>query len=49
MPYKATNRLLIGPFASKDAAQDFVNDARQAGWGTVPVTTSAGQKVERLN
>ena len=49
MPYKATNRLLVGPFASKDAAQDFVNDARQAGWSTVPVTTSAGQKVERLN
>ncbi|RVT89393.1 SPOR domain-containing protein [Sphingomonas crocodyli] len=49
MPYKATNRLLVGPFASKDAAQDFVNDARKAGWGTVPVTTGAGQKVERLN
>ncbi|TZG27723.1 SPOR domain-containing protein [Sphingomonas montanisoli] len=49
MPYKSTNRLLVGPFASKDAAQDFVNDARQAGWGTVPVTTSAGQKVERLD
>lgn len=47
-PYKATNRLLIGPFASKSAAQDYVNDARTGGLSSFPVTTSAGQKVERL-
>lgn len=48
-PYKSTNRLLIGPFASSDAAQDYVNEAREAGLSCFPVTTSAGQKVERLN
>ncbi len=48
-PYKATNRLLIGPFASKGAAQDYVNEARTGGLSCFPVTTSAGQKVERIN
>jgi hypothetical protein len=48
-PFKATNRLLIGPFPSKGAAQDYVNDARAAGLSSFPVTTSAGQKVERVN
>jgi len=48
-PYKSTNRLLVGPFASKDAAQDFVNDARSGGLSSFPVTTSAGQKVDRVN
>jgi Flp pilus assembly protein TadD len=49
MPYKSTNRLLIGPFPSKSAAQDYVNDARAAGLSSFPVTTSAGQKVDRVN
>lgn len=48
-PYKSTNRLLVGPFPSKDAAQDFVNEARDRGLSCFPVTTSAGQKVEPLN
>ena len=48
-PYKATNRLLIGPFPSKSAAQDYVNDAKAGGLSSFPVTTSSGQKVERLN
>lgn len=48
-PFKATNRLLIGPFPSKGAAQDYVNDARAAGLSSFPVTTSAGQKVERVD
>jgi Flp pilus assembly protein TadD len=48
-PYKKTNRLLIGPFSSKGAAQDFVNDARDKGLSCFPVTTSAGERVERLN
>jgi Flp pilus assembly protein TadD len=47
-PYKLTNRLLVGPFASASAAQDYVNEARKGGMATVPVTTPAGQKVERL-
>jgi len=48
-PYKATNRLLVGPFPSSDAAQDYVNEARKGGLSCFPVTTSAGQQVERLN
>lgn len=48
-PYKSTNRLLIGPFSSRDAAQDFVNDAKDKGLSCLPVTTSSGQKVERLD
>jgi len=47
-PYKATNRLLIGPFPSKAAAQDYVNEARAAGLSSFPVTTSAGQTVDRV-
>ena len=48
-PFRGTNRLLIGPFPSKSAAQDYVNDARGAGFSCLPVTTPSGQKVERLN
>ncbi len=48
-PYRSTNRLLVGPFASGDAAQDFVNDAKDKGLSCFPVTTSSGQKVERVN
>lgn len=48
-PYRGTNRLLIGPFPSKSAAQDYVNNAREAGFSCLPVTTPSGQKVERLN
>ncbi|WP_235399029.1 SPOR domain-containing protein [Sphingomonas sp. SRS2] len=48
-PYRSTNRLMIGPFPSADAAQDYVNEARAAGFSCFPVTTSAGQKVERVN
>jgi len=48
-PYKSTNRLLVGPFPSKSAAQDYVNEVRAGGMSTFPVTTSRGQKVERLD
>lgn len=48
-PYKATNRLLVGPFASVDAAQDYVNEVRKQGFSCFPVTTAAGQKVEKLD
>ncbi len=49
MPYKKTNRLVVGPFPSRDAAQDYVNDVRASGMSTFPVTSSKGEKVERLN
>lgn len=47
-PYKATNRLLVGPFSSGSAAQEYVNEVRKDGLATFPVTTPAGQKVEKL-
>jgi tetratricopeptide (TPR) repeat protein len=49
MPYKATNRLMVGPFPTKDAAQDYVNDVGKTGLSSFPVTTTPGQKVERLD
>lgn len=48
-PYRSTNRLLVGPFPSRGAAQEFVNEARDKGLSCFPVTTSSGERVERLN
>lgn len=48
MPFRNTNRILIGPFKSADAAQDYVNEVAGAGLETFRVTTSAADKVERL-
>ncbi|UAK24947.1 SPOR domain-containing protein [Sphingomonas nostoxanthinifaciens] len=46
--YRYTNRLLIGPFASSDAAQDWVSDARKDGFATFRVETNAGDAVEHI-
>ena len=46
--YRFTNRLLIGPFASSDAAQDWVSDRRKEGFATFRVETNAGDPVERI-
>jgi hypothetical protein len=46
--YRFTNRLLIGPFPTSDAAQDWVSDARQQGFSTFRVETNAGDPVERV-
>jgi hypothetical protein len=46
--YRFTNRLLIGPFASSDAAQDWVSDRKKEGFATFRVETNAGDPVERV-
>ena len=47
--YRFTNRLLIGPFATSDAAQDWVSDRKKEGMATFRVETGAGDPVERVN
>ncbi len=47
-PLRATNRLLAGPFATDDAAQDFVNTLRRDGLSSFAFTSVAGQKVARV-
>ena len=46
--YRFTNRLLIGPFASSDAAQDWVSDRAKEGMSAFRVETNAGDPVERV-
>ena len=48
MHYRFTNRLLIGPFASEEAAQDYVSQRKAEGMATFRVPTEAGTAVERL-
>ncbi len=47
--YRYTNRLLIGPFPSSDAAQDWVSERKKEGFATFRVETDAGEAVERVN
>ncbi len=47
-PLKATNRLLVGPFADKDAAQDFINKLAAQGTSSFHFVSTAGQKVDKL-
>jgi Flp pilus assembly protein TadD len=47
-PLNATNRLLVGPFASAKEAQAFVNQLKEAELGAFAWTSPAGQKVEKL-
>ena len=46
--YRFTNRLLIGPFATSDAAQDWVGERKKEGFATFRVETGAGDPVERV-
>jgi Flp pilus assembly protein TadD len=48
-PLRRTNRLLIGPFASKSEAQEFVNTSGRSGFGTSLYVSSPGTAVERVN
>lgn len=48
VPAGATNRLLVGPFASAREAQAFVNELAKADIAGFAWTSAAGQKVERL-
>jgi Flp pilus assembly protein TadD len=47
--YRFTNRLLIGPFASSKAAQDWVGERKKEGFSTFRVETRAGDPVERVD
>ncbi|WP_162875579.1 SPOR domain-containing protein [Sphingomonas crusticola] len=47
--YRFTNRLLIGPFATSAAAQDWVGDRKKEGFATFRVETAAGDPVERVD
>jgi hypothetical protein len=48
VPLNATNRLLVGPFASAKEAQAFVNQLKEADLTAFAWTSPAGQKVEKL-
>ena len=47
--YRFTNRLLIGPFPTSKAAQDWVTERKKEGFATFRVETRAGEEVERVN
>jgi Flp pilus assembly protein TadD len=47
-PLNATNRLLVGPFASAKEAQAFVNQLKAQDLSGFAWTSAAGQKVEKL-
>ncbi|HEX8513440.1 MAG TPA: SPOR domain-containing protein [Allosphingosinicella sp.] len=47
-PLNATNRLLVGPFASPKEAQAFVNQLKTEDLSGFAWTSPAGQKVEKL-
>lgn len=49
MHYRFTNRLLIGPFPSSKAAQDWVGERKKEGFSTFRVETRAGEEVERVD
>jgi hypothetical protein len=47
-PLNQTNRLLVGPFDSPRAAQDFVNRLAERDVAAFVWTSTAGQEIERL-
>ncbi|MGZ8348094.1 MAG: SPOR domain-containing protein [Allosphingosinicella sp.] len=47
-PLRATNRLLVGPFASTGEAQSFVNQLARHNITAFAWTSEAGQEIERL-
>jgi Flp pilus assembly protein TadD len=47
--YRFTNRLLIGPFATSKAAQDWVSARKAEGFATFRVETANGDEVERVD
>lgn len=48
MHYRFTNRLLIGPFPTSAAAQEWVTQKKKEGLTTFRVSTKAGEEVEKL-
>ncbi len=49
VPVNATNRLLVGPFATGREAQAFINELSKEGVSGFAWTSAAGQKIERLS
>lgn len=49
MHYRFTNRLLIGPFPTSKAAQDWVGARKKEGFATFRVETRNGDEVERVD
>lgn len=47
-PLNATNRLLVGPFPSAQAAQAFINTLKAASLSGFAWTSTAGQKIDKL-
>jgi Flp pilus assembly protein TadD len=48
VPLRATNRLLVGPFASAREAQEFVNQLSRRSVSAFAWTSTAGQEIDRL-
>ncbi|WP_010542869.1 SPOR domain-containing protein [Sphingomonas elodea] len=48
MPFKATNRIVTGPFKTSAEAQAFVNKLAGEGVSAFAVTSEAGQKVTKI-
>lgn len=48
MPFKATNRIVTGPFKTQGEAQAFVNKLAGEGVSAFVVTSEAGQKVSKI-
>ena len=49
VPYRHTNRLMVGPFKSEDEAQDYVNKLVKGGQSGFIVKTGGGEKVEKVD
>lgn len=47
-PWRASNRLLVGPFPTEEAAQSYVNQLAGKGIAAIQFTSRAGVAVERL-
>jgi hypothetical protein len=47
-PLRATNRLLVGPFASTREAQEFVNQLAHHNVSAFAWTSAAGQEIDRI-
>ncbi|HEY0626261.1 MAG TPA: SPOR domain-containing protein [Allosphingosinicella sp.] len=47
-PYRATNRLLVGPFKTEKEAREFVNELNKASISSFSWTSDAGQAIEKL-
>ena len=48
VPNRASNRILVGPFASEDEAQEFVNKLAKSDVSAFTFTSEKGQKIEKL-